>query len=67
MVSVCVCVCVVCACVRACVCVLCACVSVVSVIVKRPALPSCTVDGHSRNPLHYYYVTTWAGQATQPN
>ena len=30
------------------------CVSVVSVIVKRPVLPSCVVDGRTRN-LHYYY------------
>ena len=27
---------------------------VVSVIVKHPALPLCSVDGHSRNPLYYY-------------
>ena len=38
------------ACVRACVCV-----CVVSVIVKRPVLPPCVVDGRSRNPLHHYY------------
>ena len=37
-----------------CVCV-CVCVGgVVSVIVKHPALPLCSVDGHSRNPLCYY-------------
>ena len=31
-------------------------VSVVSVIVKRPVLPPCVVDGRSRlNPLYYYY------------
>ena len=30
------------------------CVCVVSVIVKRPVLPPCVVDGRSRN-LHYYY------------
>ena len=33
----------------------CACVCVVSVIVKRPVLPLCVVDGRSRNPLYYYY------------
>ena len=33
----------------------CVCVCVVSVIVKRPVLPLCVVDGHSRNPLYYYY------------
>ena len=33
----------------------CMCVSVVSVIVKHPVLPPCTVDGRSRNPLYYYY------------
>ena len=37
-----------------CVCV-CVCVCVVSVIVKRPMLPPCVVDGRSRNPLYYYY------------
>ena len=37
-----------------CVCV-CVRVSVVSVIVKRPVLPLCVVDGRSRNPLYYYY------------
>ena len=31
------------------------CVCVVSVIVKRPVLPPCVVDGRSRNPLYYYY------------
>ena len=31
------------------------CVSIVSVIVERPVLPPCVVDGHSRNPLYYYY------------
>ena len=36
------------ACVRACVHV-----CVVSVLVKRPVLPPCAVDGHSRNPLYY--------------
>ena len=46
--GVCVCVCV---CVRACVCV-----CVVSVIVKRPVLPACVVDGRSRNPPYYYYL-----------
>ena len=30
-------------------------VSVVSVTVKRPVLRPCVVDGHSRNPLYYYY------------
>ena len=29
-------------------------VSVVTVIVKHPVLPPCTVDGRSRNPLYYY-------------
>ena len=33
-------------------------VSVVSVIVKRPVLPLCVVDGRSRNPLYYYYYLT---------
>ena len=28
---------------------------VVNVIVKRPVLPPCVVDGRSRNPLYYYY------------
>ena len=28
---------------------------VVSVVVKRPALPPCAVDGSSRNALCYYY------------
>ena len=27
----------------------------VRVIVKRPALPPCAVDGRSRNPLYFYY------------
>ena len=31
-------------------------VSVVSVIVKRPVLLPSVLDGHSRNPLFYYYV-----------
>ena len=31
------------------------CVCVVSVIVKCPVLPPCTVGGRSRNPLYYYY------------
>ena len=31
------------------------CVCVVSVIVKRPVLPLCVVDGRSRNTLYYYY------------
>ena len=30
-------------------------VCVVSVIVKRPELLPCVVDGRSRNPLYYYY------------
>ena len=30
-------------------------VCVVSVIVKHPVLPPCVIDGHSRNPLYYYY------------
>ena len=30
-------------------------VCVVSVIVKRPVLPPCVVDGRSRNPLYYSY------------
>ena len=33
----------------------CVCVCVVSVIVKRPVLPPCVVDGRFRNPLYYYY------------
>ena len=33
----------------------CVCVCVVSVIVKRPVLPPCVVDGRSRNHLYYYY------------
>ena len=37
------------ACVRACV------RYGVSVIVKRPVLPPCGVDGRSRYPLYYYY------------
>ena len=37
-----------CTCVRACVCV-------ISVIVKRPVLPPCAVNGRSRNPLYHYY------------
>ena len=36
------------------------CVCVVSVIVKRPVLPPCVVDGRSRNSLyHYYYYLIW--------
>ena len=31
------------------------CVCVVSVVVKHPVLPPCAVDGHSGNPLYYYY------------
>ena len=34
----------------------CVCVCVVSVIVKRPVVPPCVVDGRSRNPLYYIYV-----------
>ena len=34
------------------------CVCVVSVIVKRPVLPLCVVDGRSRNLLYYYYYYT---------
>ena len=45
----------VCVCVCVCVCGVCVCVCVVSVIVKRPVLPPCAVDGRSRNPLYYYY------------
>ena len=30
---------------------MCVCVCVVSVVVKRPVLPPCAVDGRSRNPL----------------
>ena len=47
----------VCACVRECVCVcgggwVCGvCVCVLSVIVKRPVLLLCAVDGRSRNPI----------------
>ena len=47
-----------CECVCVCVCVyvcVCMCVCVVSVIVKRPVLPPCVVDGRSRNLLYYYY------------
>ena len=55
-----------CVCAWACVCVcargrVCACVCVcvrvcvLNVIVKRPALPPCAVDGRSRNLLVYYY------------
>ena len=36
---------------------MCVCMSVVSVIVKRPVLPPCVVDGRSRNPLYYYYYS----------
>ena len=43
-----------CAHITVCVCV-CVCVCVISVIVKRPVLPPCVVDGRSRNPLYYYY------------
>ena len=39
----------------------CVCVCVVSVIVKRPVLPPCVVDGRSRNPLYYYYYVTFSG------
>ena len=28
----------------------------VCVIVKRPKLPPCAVDGRSRNPLYHYYI-----------
>ena len=35
------------------------CVCVVSVIIKHPVLPPCAVDGHSRNPLFYYYFITF--------
>ena len=31
-------------------------VCVVTVIVKRPVLPPCVVDGCDRNPLYYYYL-----------
>ena len=31
------------------------CACVVSVIVKHSVFPPCAVDGHSRNPLYYYY------------
>ena len=34
---------------------MCVCVCTVSVIVKRPMLPPCAVDGRSRNPLYYCY------------
>ena len=43
---------------RVCVCVVVVIVVVavvVSVIVKRPVLPPCAVDGRSRYPLYYYY------------
>ena len=39
----------------------CVCVCVVSVIVKRPVLPLCVVDGRSRNPLYYYYYYVKSG------
>ena len=42
----------VCVCTCACVCMG---VGAVRVIVKRPALPPCALDGRSRNPLYYYY------------
>ena len=47
------CVCVLCVCV--CVLLVCVCVCVINVIVKRPVLPACAVNGRSRNPLYYYY------------
>ena len=34
----------------------CVCVCVVSVIVKRPVLPPCVVDGLSRNPLLFIII-----------
>ena len=49
----------VCVCVRVRVCV-----CVVSVIVKRPVLPPCVVDGRSRNPLCYYYEEIVAAAAS---
>ena len=42
---------------------MCVCVCVVSVIVKRPVLPPCVVDGRSRNPLYYYYYVWGAAVA----
>ena len=33
-----------------------ACMCVVSVIIKRPVLTPCAVDGCSRNPLYHYYI-----------
>ena len=45
----------VCVCVCLCVCT-CMSVSVVSVIVKRPLLPPCAVEGCSKNPLYYYIL-----------
>ena len=39
-------------CVCACVC---ACVCIVSVIEKHLVLPLCAIDGHSTNPIYYYY------------
>ena len=62
--SVCVCVCV-CVCVSGCISVcMCvhACVCVVSVIVKHPVLPPSVIDGHSRNPLYYYFLVLCTGQ-----
>ena len=51
-------------CVCVCVCVWCVCVCVVSVIVKRPVLPPCVVDGRSRNPLYYDYYIRVTGNIT---
>ena len=47
-----------------CVCVS-VCVCVVSVIVKRPVLPPCVVDGHSRNPQHSHLLSF--AMVTEPN
>ena len=55
----------VCLCVCVCVCV-CVSVSVVSVIVKRPVLPPCAVDGRSRNPLYYCYYYYYYPCTCQP-
>ena len=47
----------VCVCVRSSACLrACVCVCVVSVIVKRPALPPCGIDGRNRNLFYYYYI-----------
>ena len=61
------------ACVRACVRArvrACVCVCVVSVIVERPVLPPCVVDGRSRNRLSSssssYLSLTWQEAHKEP-